>query len=541
MSSDTSSEIKSIKYLDKHGNQLDTKTEVKRQTTEVKRQSSDTDYHFGLIANQDKIFNLKSESSDLDNIVNSSEIKLSSNSNKSSNSKNSFTSNSSKKSNSSSQPRIDNINLNSPNYNYSMQEIKTNGYMSPTNTHHQMPSTNTHGKIPSTTNTQMPTTNTQMPSTNTHAQIPTSNNTFIPNMTPTNIPIANLTPQEIRMKKIELLRRLSEIKSKGYSLTKEYDFNSSIDEMEYEYALLKSFADKRNGVKIYKSILLNGISLMEFLNDKYDPFDFQLKGWSEHMSVEVDSYEDIFEELYEKYKSTGKGTPPEIRLILLILASGAAFHFSRTQLGGIPGISTAATGMINKMMSKPKKDSQYMSAQEINLEKQKQILRDREKELKQQKINNKTSLFTNQKTQFNDQQFNQQPSQFNQQPSQFNQQPSQFNQQSSQFNQQPSQFNQQPSQFNQQLSQFNQQPFNNQYNENLSMSRDIPDIRAPENVQEILSRIKHINQNHNNLNNTTETQEESTINERLISDSTLSENKKRGRKPKKSLISINTN
>ena len=34
-----------------------------------------------------------------------------------------------------------------------------------------------------------------------------------------------LTPQEIRIKKIELLRKLSEIKSKGFSLTKEYDFN----------------------------------------------------------------------------------------------------------------------------------------------------------------------------------------------------------------------------------------------------------------------------------------------------------------------------
>jgi hypothetical protein len=79
-----------------------------------------------------------------------------------------------------------------------------------------------------------------------------------------------------------------------------------------------------------------------------------------------------------------------------------------------------------------------------------------------------------------------------------------------------------------------------QFSNNSSMSRDIPDIRAPENVQEILSRIKHIQQNNNSLNNTTETQE-STVNDRLVSDSTFSENKKRGRKPKKSLISIDTN
>jgi hypothetical protein len=440
MSSETSSDIKSIKYLDKHGNQLDTKTEMKRQTT-------DTDYHFGMIANQERIFSPKSESSsDLNNVVDSSDTK------KSSSSSSSSSRHSKKSSSSSSRPRIENVNLNSPVFKQSIPESKSNH----------------------------------------------STNTFIPNVEPTTIPTTQLSPQEIRMKKIELLRRLSEIKAKGYSLTKEYDFNSSIDEMEYEYALLKSFADKRNGVKIYKNILLNGISLIEFLNDKYDPFDFQLKGWSEHMSVEVDSYEDIFEELYEKYKGSGKGTPPEIRLILLILASGAAFHFSRTQLGGMPGVGSAATGMLNKMMANKKKDSQFMSPQEINLEKQKQMLREKEREMKQKKT---------------------QP-----QMSQFNKtQPSQMNQ----FN------NTQPPQMNQ----FNNAPMQ-QFTQNSSLSRDMPDIRAPENVQEILSRIKHIQQN-NSLNNTTETQEESTVNDRLVSDSTLSE-KKRGRKPKKSLISIDT-
>ena len=69
--------------------------------------------------------------------------------------------------------------------------------------------------------------------------------------------------------------------------------------MEYEYELLKSFANKRNGVKLYKNILLNVVSGVEFLNDKYDPFDFQLTGWSEHMSVEVDSYDEVIEEIYE--------------------------------------------------------------------------------------------------------------------------------------------------------------------------------------------------------------------------------------------------
>jgi hypothetical protein len=445
MKSDTSSEI-NVNYLDKNGNKLETKTEVKRQ-------SSDTDYYFGMVANQEKVINLKSESSsDLDNIVNSS-----------SSSKSSSSSSSSKKSkSSSSKPKIDNLNFTASPVFKPPPESRSS--------YESRPSTN------------------------------------IPFIEPTNVPIKNLSPQEIRMKKIELLRRLSEIKSKGYNLTKEYDFNSSIEEMEYEYALLKSFADKRNGTKLYKNILLNGISLLEFVNDKYDPFEFKLNGWSEHMSVEIDSYEDIIEELYEKYKSTGKSTPPEVRLIFLIFASGAAFHFSKTQLGGIPGVSSAATGMIGKMMAGDKKESQFMSPQEINLEKQKQLLREREKQLRQQLAQNKTS---------NQQMPRQMPQQT---PQQMNQS---FDQQ--QINQN---YTMQP-------------PSIPQFRSN---TRDVPEIRAPENVQEILSRIQTINKNNTSIN-TTETQEESTTNnDRLVSDSTYSDNKKRGgRKAKKPVISINTN
>ena len=147
-----------------------------------------------------------------------------------------------------------------------------------------------------------------------------------------------LNPQEIKMKKIELLRKLSEIKSKGYQLSKSYDFNSSIEEMEYEYELLRSFADKRNGIRLYKNILLNATSVVEFFNEKYDPFSFKLSGWSEHMSVEVDSYDDVIEELYEKYRGTGKGMAPEIKLLLLIMASASAFHFSKSTFQKIPGL-----------------------------------------------------------------------------------------------------------------------------------------------------------------------------------------------------------
>jgi hypothetical protein len=176
-----------------------------------------------------------------------------------------------------------------------------------------------------------------------------------------------LSEKEIKLRKIDMLRKLSELKSKGYELSKDYDFNSSLEEMEYEYELLKSFVDKNNGVKMYKQMLINGVALLEFFNEKYDPFDFHLKGWSEHMSVEVDTYDEVMEELYEKYRGTGRNMPPEVKLLLMVTASGAAFHYSKSTLGRAAGLNRP--GAVAGMFNQPKEESRFMTPQELHLQK----------------------------------------------------------------------------------------------------------------------------------------------------------------------------
>jgi hypothetical protein len=283
-----------------------------------------------------------------------------------------------------------------------------------------------------------------------------------------------MSPHEIRMRKIELLRRLAEIKQKGYSLSKDYDFNSSIADMEYEYELLKSFADKRNGVKMYKNILLNGVSLIEWLNDKYDPFDFHLQGWGEHMSVEVDSYDDVLEELYEKYKGTGKKMPPEVKLLLLLAASGAAFHFSKSQ-SSVPGLDQVLSKnpeLVSKLLNPQKAQSQFQTQQEINIQKQRELIQQREKELKQQMKQNTRPMMS---------------------------EPAPANQSGNKISQQGA-----------------------------------PEIRAPGDVQEILGRLKRAQANVQFSEMT-----EDSNNDRLVSEGTVSESRKR-KQISKPAISINT-
>ncbi len=296
-----------------------------------------------------------------------------------------------------------------------------------------------------------------------------------------------LTGQQLRMKKIDLLRKLSDLKTKGYKLTKEYDFNSSIEEMEYEYDLLKSFADRRNGIKLYKNTIINFTNLVEFFNDKYDPFGVQLGGWSEHMSVEVDSYDDVLEELYEKYKGAGKSLPPEVKLLVLIGFSASAFHFSQKHMSSIPGsnnspLSGIQSGIAQKIASMGKEKSRFMSEQELNIERQKEEMREKDKMMKNMMQN---PQMANAKA---------------------------------------------PVNFNQSVPVPSFAPGGPP---SLLIQNKDPRglIQSNETVRDVLNRLHKIDTNDN-----IETQDES-INDRLLSDTTASESKKKGKK-KKNLMTI---
>ena len=457
--SDTSSDLK-VKYMTQDNNNL-------LEDRNKKPQSTDTDYYFNMIANPTKVVNkpkTESESSELNNMLkntNSNSSDSSSETSKRSSSESSKSNKSSRRStHSESKPTYDKMKVN----------------ISP--------------KPPVAPAYPLP------PVIKSEEIEPVEE-------------VKPLTQQEIRMKKIELLRKLSEIKAKGFQLTKDYDFNSSLEEMEYEYDLLRSFADKRNGVKLFKNGLLQAASVIEFLNDKYDPFDFHLSGWGEHLSVESDNWEDVLEELYEKYKGSGKKMAPEIKLVYLIVVSAAAFHMTKAHASKLPGLDSvlaANPGLISKIISPGKgESSQFMSAQELNIEKQKTEFKKRDMENKQAQQNKMQQM--------------QQQAQIQKLQEQLLKQQEIINMQSEPVA-------------------ANSKPLPPSISAN-QLRPTMADIKAPSQVKDILSRIHNIKPSLRSQEN--ETQDEtSSQNDRLVSETTYSESnpKKKGKVQKKSNISI---
>ena len=147
-----------------------------------------------------------------------------------------------------------------------------------------------------------------------------------------------LSKEETLREKFKYLRRLEALEKKGVELSKKYNMESSLLEMQGEYETIMDEKSKQNSVKFQGNMLMAVINGMEFLNSKFDPFDIKLDGWSEQLQENINDYDDIFGELHEKYKSKAS-MAPELKLLFQLGGSAMMVHMTNTMFkSAMPGM-----------------------------------------------------------------------------------------------------------------------------------------------------------------------------------------------------------
>lgn len=154
----------------------------------------------------------------------------------------------------------------------------------------------------------------------------------------------------LKMQKLEMLRKLSGLVKSGVKLSGTYNMESDLEVMTYEYELHKSLRAKENATKFWCGVLINGIMGLEMMNDRYNPFDLHISGLSEQIKSEKENYLEVIGEIYEKYNTSGKSTPPEIKLVFMIFFSALQFHLAQAaakQIPALDGLLKNAPGLLN--------------------------------------------------------------------------------------------------------------------------------------------------------------------------------------------------
>ena len=150
--------------------------------------------------------------------------------------------------------------------------------------------------------------------------------------------IQTMNSQDIKNEKIDLLYKFRKLENQGVKTTMNYNMNSHLDDMRNEYLKLKKQREVENSIKFQRKVMMATITGVEFLNNKFDPFSVHLDGWSESVNENIYDYDEVFEELYEKYGGGGE-MAPEIKLLLMLGGSGFMFHLSKTMFNtGLPGM-----------------------------------------------------------------------------------------------------------------------------------------------------------------------------------------------------------
>ena len=176
-----------------------------------------------------------------------------------------------------------------------------------------------------------------------------------------------MSKRDIEKKKQEILIKLLALEKKGVTLTKTYSLKSSLDELEFEYETQKNQAEVEASIHFQQKILMAAITGVEFLNNKFDPINAKLDGWSESVMDNIVDYEDIFRKLHEKYKSKAD-MPPELQLLVTLVGSGFMFHLTqslfKTSLPGLGDVLKSNPDIMSNIMGAM---GQTMNQQQSNM------------------------------------------------------------------------------------------------------------------------------------------------------------------------------
>ena len=154
--------------------------------------------------------------------------------------------------------------------------------------------------------------------------------------------------------KADLVNKLGRLEKKGFTVNKRLNAYSPIDELRNEVKRITYSIDVDKSIKFSRRMLIACTTGLEFMNKKYNPFEIQLDGWSENVMENVDDYDEVFEELYVKYRSK-MHVAPEIKLIMMLGGSAMMFHLTNSMFKSVmPNMNDVIKqnpGLVQNMMS----------------------------------------------------------------------------------------------------------------------------------------------------------------------------------------------
>lgn len=146
-----------------------------------------------------------------------------------------------------------------------------------------------------------------------------------------------LSYEQIQGKKAYYLNKLTRAQKDGAQLSRKFTMVDNLEDIKGEHTRLKKQRNIEEGIKWARGSVLTLAAGIEKLNNTklFEKVRMQLDGWSESVAENIDDYNDVLEELIEKYIEVSgfDNVPPELRFILMFGGSAVWFHMSKKMFG----------------------------------------------------------------------------------------------------------------------------------------------------------------------------------------------------------------
>lgn len=152
----------------------------------------------------------------------------------------------------------------------------------------------------------------------------------------------DVNPEEENRKKQDLLTKLKRLEGSGIK-GQRMTMANSLEEIKAEYDSLTDSRNLEASIRFQRNALMTFVTGVEMVNDKFGnrlPVKPRLKGWSESVHTNIEDFDEIFEDLYDMYKTKEK-MHPMLRLVGTLGVSATMYHLtnSMAERSGIPGMA----------------------------------------------------------------------------------------------------------------------------------------------------------------------------------------------------------
>lgn len=172
----------------------------------------------------------------------------------------------------------------------------------------------------------------------------------------------------IKEERLHICLALKRLRDEGVTGIVNFDESTDIEELRMELKAIEQDELVRSGIMNCRSALVTISAGIEIVNKRFNPFDLELNGWSQHLFESIETFDGVFERLTKKYSRRVSAIAPEAQLLIMLAGNAFSYCFMRSMIRACePSMSKVAEQnpeLVRQMMNSIAQQQQPAPAQQ---------------------------------------------------------------------------------------------------------------------------------------------------------------------------------